>query len=99
MSFSRARKQDFSNLFKTMFIFFLGGGGGLGGVRGERDQKINVQLYYFYFVSSYLKCLKCVDLIKFSIPTNPWWVIGITGVRDWFNSVKRKWNYQRMENF
>ena len=100
MSFSRARKQDFSNLFKTTFIFFFGGGGGgLGGVRGERDQKINVQLYCFYFVSSYLKCLKCVDLIKFSIPTNPWWVIGITGVRDWFNSVKRKWNYQRMENF
>ena len=80
-------------------LYFFGGGGGLGGVRGERDQKINVQLYYFYFVSSYLKCLKCVDLIKFSIPTNPWWVIGITGVRDWFNSVKRKWNYQRMENF
>lgn len=51
MSFSRARKQDFSNLFKTTFIFFWGGGG-LGGVRGERDQKINVQLYYFYFVSS-----------------------------------------------
>lgn len=56
MSFSRARKQDFSNLFKTTFIFFGGawggGGEGLGGVRGERDQKINVQLYYFYFVSS-----------------------------------------------
>lgn len=36
-----------------VYIFFGGGGGeGLGGVRGERDQKINVQLYYFYFVSS-----------------------------------------------
>ena len=32
-------------------LYFLGGEG-LGGVRGERDQKINVQLYYFYFVSS-----------------------------------------------
>ena len=36
-------------------LYFFGrgeGGEGLGGVRGERDQKINVQLYYFYFVSS-----------------------------------------------
>lgn len=74
-------------------LYFLVGEG-LGGVRGERDQKINVQLYYFYFVGSWLKCLKWVDLIKFFIPTNPWWVIGITRVRDWFNSLKRKWNFQ-----
>ena len=33
-------------------FFFWGGGegeGGLGGFRGERDQKINVQLLFFLF--------------------------------------------------
>ena len=41
------------SLKPRLYIFWGGGGGeGLGGVRGERDQKINVQLYYFYFVSS-----------------------------------------------
>ena len=43
------------SLKPRLYFFFWGGGEGgegLGGVRGERDQKINVQLYYFYFVSS-----------------------------------------------
>ena len=36
---------------KPCLDFFLGGGGrgGLGGFRGERDQKINVQLLFFLF--------------------------------------------------
>lgn len=53
MSFSRARKQDFSNLFKTKFIFFWGGGeGGKGwGELGERETKKSMFNYIIFILS------------------------------------------------
>ena len=49
MSFSRARKQDLSNLFKTTFIFF-GGGKGWGEL-GERETKKSMFNYIIFILS------------------------------------------------
>ena len=63
------------------------------GALGEIETKKTMFNYIIFILSVVRKVFECVDLIKFSVPTNPWWVIGITRGRDWFNSLKRNWNF------